>query len=119
MKALSFRGSNIRTLHIHSVPFFGTESVRLILASLFQLENLGIYNCELIHFGMVWRLLSLAKHSLTADNERTAPVNIDVYPRFHEGPSHAGRVGSYGIFWQEAGVDAATGDALYLGGERE
>lgn len=64
-----------------------------------NLRHLGVYKCELIHFGETLVLLDLIR----ADRplEWRHQVNLDFYPNFHRGPfdSDTFYAGPYGVTW--------------------
>ncbi len=59
---------------------------------------------RLLHFGSTVQLLEVAEKR--RDNGRPLRT-LDFYPRFHEGPNDNARVGSFGVSWNDVGVDTA------------
>ncbi len=99
-------GQSIRHLHIHRAPFFDAKVFGLLLSegNMPMLQTLGVYRCELLHFGSTVALLD----ACSKRRDQGYPLeSFDFYPRFHEGPNDNRRFGSFGVSWSDSGVHTA------------
>lgn len=97
----------IASLQLHRLSFLDVAGVDCILASLPNLENLGVYQCPLLHFGRTKDLLDSVK-SHPKDGGPRMYVNLDFFPMYHQGPNNMARHGSYGVSWNSLGCDTAS-----------
>lgn len=97
-------GHNVRDLHLHRIPFLDHRMLRVILSghSMPNLASLGVYRCELLHFGHTVDLLAIAERRRDAGHPLR---DLDFFPRYHDGPNDRHRDGSYGVTWEDVGVD--------------
>ncbi len=106
------------SLHLHRIPLLTTELLSLVVPYMRKLKHLGVYRCELIHFGDTARLLDIV-HTKHRGAGQTQHIHLDFYPRFHDGPVEANcdpqyYGGSYGITWDNAKMDTRLGMAKIL-----
>lgn len=74
----------IKILHLYCVPTIDQYMVEEILKALPNLEVLGIYNCELLHFGLTPHLQKMVRaHNLGTSGK--VPVKFDFYPYYYTG----------------------------------
>ncbi|RDL33136.1 uncharacterized protein BP5553_08575 [Venustampulla echinocandica] len=90
---------NIRNIQFHRIPFLTTNLLDLLIPKMRNLEHLGVYKCELIHFGDTLTLMDIIK--IDRPLEKKHSVNLDFYPNFHRGPIPGPQyyAGPYGVTW--------------------
>ncbi|KAI1091675.1 hypothetical protein F5B19DRAFT_493246 [Rostrohypoxylon terebratum] len=103
MEMLLVRAKYVKILHIHCVPTIDTQMAREILKALPNLEVLGIYNCELLHFGTTTSLQNMMQWY--NDTSGKAPVKFDFYPFYYTGNQRdaSGKRGEYGVMPSDIG----------------
>ncbi|KAL3422115.1 hypothetical protein PVAG01_06271 [Phlyctema vagabunda] len=95
---------NFSNLYLHHVPFVNTKLLSIVIPHMPNLKMLGIYNCELIHFGDTKKLLEIVR----TDKMKGKQVALDFFPRYHQGPASGNPQpysGSYGVTWDNAEID--------------
>lgn len=107
-KALDFRAMSIACLQLHRLSFLDIAGIKCILASLPNLENLGVYQCPLLHFGKAKELLDVVKVHPRDGGGTKKYVNLDFFPMFHQGPNILMRHGSFGVSWGYVACDTVT-----------
>lgn len=107
-RALDFRAMSIASLQLHRLSFLDITGVECILSSLPNLQNLGVYQCPLLHFGKAKELLDVVKaHPRDAGGARKY-VHLDFFPMFHQGPNTLARHGSFGVSWGYIACDTVS-----------
>ncbi|EFW98594.1 hypothetical protein CMQ_4446 [Grosmannia clavigera kw1407] len=96
---------NIQVLHLHRIPFVDMRIIGSILhaGNLPKLQEFGVFNCELIHYGNSLELLDMIRQRELHGARRLD--FFDFFPRYHEGPDDINREGSFGVSWNDSGVD--------------
>ncbi|KAI4862790.1 hypothetical protein F4820DRAFT_459950 [Hypoxylon rubiginosum] len=97
LKSIHLRGTQMRFLHLHSVPNLDTAVLRRCLGGLPNLEVLGVHNCELLHFGTAREVLDLIiYHNKEPGFKR---VRSDFSPYYYTGlpRDHKGHKGEFGV----------------------
>ena len=92
-------------LQLHRIPFLNVRAVDCIVSSLPNLENLGIYQCPLLHFATTGKLLGI----IEANKKEAGFVHLDFFPTFHQGPDMSNRQGSFGVTWSDPGINTLAG----------
>jgi hypothetical protein len=92
-------------LHLHRVPFLNLAAVECIIASLPHLRHLGLYQCRLLHFGATLKVLEVIEKHQT----ESGFVHLDFFPNFHQGPNSSDRKGSFGVTWEDPGLNTTAG----------
>lgn len=100
MQGIRLRGSAIQYLHLHRIPFLDVHGVRAILNSTPNLRKLGIYRCELLHFGSTKELVDIVGEVNVNRPENAEKISFDFFPRHHYGPAGQ-RSGSCGVIWRD------------------
>ncbi|KAI2604665.1 hypothetical protein GGR54DRAFT_644364 [Hypoxylon sp. NC1633] len=102
--SINARGLSMRVLHLHSVPNLDVSVIELFLGGLPNLQVLGIYNCELMHFGETVPLLRMIIDRNF--NRRKSFVRCDFHPKYYPGPQRRadGRRGEYGVIPGDQGL---------------
>jgi hypothetical protein len=107
-RALDFRAMSIASLQLHRLSFLDITGVECILSSLPYLENLGVYQCPLLHFGKTEELLAVVKAHPKDAGGRKKYANLDFFPMFHQGPNTLARHGSFGVSWGYTACDTVS-----------
>lgn len=92
-------------LQLHRIPFLDLHAVKCIVASLPNLENLGIYQCPLLHVATTGKLLE----AIETNKKKSGFVHLDFFPTFHQGPNTSARLGSFGVTWANPGMNTTAG----------
>jgi hypothetical protein len=107
--------SKIQNLHIHQMPTMNIYLAGSIMASMPNLELLGILQCMNLGYFQTQDLLEAVKK---ANDKRASldlrPVKLDFAPMFHQGPNSCVRFGSYGVFWNQPNFWTALPILAYL-----
>ncbi|CAG8948771.1 hypothetical protein HYFRA_00001893 [Hymenoscyphus fraxineus] len=106
-KAVRNVHDNIRTLHFHNVPFLTDSILALLIPTMRNLTNLGVYKCQLLHVGHAIPLLGII--TLDRPKGKEHQVNLDFYPNFHIGPVETGKpweMGGFGVTWDNWNRDS-------------
>ncbi|KAI1465453.1 uncharacterized protein F4812DRAFT_466420 [Daldinia caldariorum] len=104
LRTIDSRGHQIKILHLHAVPNFDIPLLKKCLERLPNLETLGVYNCELLHFGETIPFLeAVIEHNNKPGNKFVRP---DFSPVYYPGlPVGAeGRTGEYGVIPSDQGL---------------
>ncbi|KAI1459574.1 hypothetical protein F4805DRAFT_455739 [Annulohypoxylon moriforme] len=105
METLSVRGQSIKILHLHSIPNIDLSMLKLALRCLPNLEVLGIYNCELLHFGATVPVLDAV---ITHNRESgRSPIRVDFSPYYYFGVHNEAtgeKIGEYGVIPSDLGT---------------
>ncbi|KAI1804693.1 hypothetical protein F4811DRAFT_552561 [Daldinia bambusicola] len=104
LRTIDIRGHQIKILHLHAVPNFDIPVLKKCLERLPNLETLGVYNCELLHFGETIPLLeAVIEHNNKPGNKFVRPDFSPVYyPGLPVGVE--GRTGEYGVIPSDQGL---------------
>ncbi|KAI0126504.1 hypothetical protein BJ170DRAFT_684091 [Xylariales sp. AK1849] len=98
-KTFYHHGFSLRNLQLHRQPFIDVPLIEAFVGNMPSLKRLGIYQCQMIHFGKVKPLVSFIGATNVARKNQT-PIELDVFPNYHPGPVGP-RQGSYGIAWSD------------------
>lgn len=104
VKSIHLRGHGMRILHLHSVSTLNVSMLKMCLDSLPHLEVLGVYNCELLHFGVTREFLqTIVNHNNQEDKK---VVRSDFSPYYYHGPQclSVGRKGEFGVVASDHGT---------------
>lgn len=95
---------NFRNVQLHRVPLLTVELLTLLVPSMKNLRDLGIYRCPLIHIGHTLQILDVIKMDKPLEKENQ--VNLDFFPNFHYGATYflgtkRARfcTGGFGVMW--------------------
>ncbi|KAI8965463.1 hypothetical protein F5Y11DRAFT_344623 [Daldinia sp. FL1419] len=104
LRMIDVRGHHIKILHLHSVPNFDIHLLKMCLERLPDLEVLGVYNCELLHFGKTLPFLE----AIIERNEKPGRkfLRSDFSPMYYPGlrVGSKGRTGEYGVIPSDHGL---------------
>ncbi|KAI1483532.1 hypothetical protein K445DRAFT_8253 [Daldinia sp. EC12] len=103
LRTIDSRGHQIKILHLHAVPNFDVPLLKKCLERLPNLETLGVYNCELLHFGQTIPLLeAVIAHNNKSGNKVRPDFSPFYYPGLPVGVK--GRTGEYGVIPSDQGL---------------
>ncbi|KAL7620324.1 hypothetical protein AAE478_009318 [Parahypoxylon ruwenzoriense] len=116
LRGIHLRGSAMKILMLHSVPYFDVSVLKKCLEWLPNLKVLGIHNCELLHFGCTVEVLE----TIVGHNKKEGAnfIQSDFSPFYYPGPPHSTgrRKGEYGVVASDHGtVDTIRAVAAILG----
>jgi hypothetical protein len=99
----------LQHLTIHRVSLFDNRLFKLMVMGIEfpRLEYLSVTGCELLHFGTTFDLLRTIKIRNLPDSGLRPIRRFDFYPRYHEGPDDITRYGSFGVSYNDAGLNTA------------
>ncbi|KAI0007764.1 hypothetical protein F4779DRAFT_628911 [Xylariaceae sp. FL0662B] len=115
LKMFYLHGSNIKVLHLHSIPYLDVMTLERCLDYLPSLQTLGVHNCELLHFGCTVDMLKLIINYNNRVDRKA--IKADFSPKYFYGPRSAaeGRIGEYGVIAQDEGfIDPLKGTTAVL-----
>ncbi|KAI1759556.1 hypothetical protein GGR53DRAFT_527149 [Hypoxylon sp. FL1150] len=104
LKSVYIRGSQMKILHFHGMPYLDVAVLRRCLRHLPNLEVLGIHNCELLHFGTT---IDVLKQVITHNNEPGVKhLRSDFSPYYYTGPDRRSKwyTGEYGVIPSDQGT---------------
>ncbi|KAI1774685.1 hypothetical protein F4818DRAFT_442175 [Hypoxylon cercidicola] len=104
LKSIHNRGSQMKILHLHTVPNLDIVVLMKCLRELPNLEVLGVHNCELLHFGTTVRFLkAIIRHNKKPGYKR---VRSDFSPYYYTGPNRLYKAykGEFGVVPSDHGV---------------